>query len=275
MEDFQRRRQAVLRLGKITLEATGRRPGYQSPTTGLRFADILNGFGAICKVRAAGWTLTAACGASRALSQDQSSGTAAAAVDFGFMVLTSADPAGMQKRLAAEFAIGRIAMMLSIACVFRRVRPAPRTGSPLRAFDSELGVQGAVGLWDPAGFSADGYGENFQRRRQVELEHVRVNMLGSRGYIAPESIGELPGCLSPPVVLWYADIPYGHGVISKVPAAGWAQVVAYGASRELSRVRGLALPRPQPTSDSMSRPLLGLPRSRRGLLRRSRTAASR
>ena len=29
------------------------------------------------------------------------------------------------------------------------------TGSPLRAFESELGVQDPVGFWDPAGFTAD------------------------------------------------------------------------------------------------------------------------
>ena len=48
------------------------------------------------------------------------------------------------------------------------------TGSPLRAFESELGVQDPVGFWDPAGFTADGSVENFQRRRQTELKHGRV-----------------------------------------------------------------------------------------------------
>ena len=30
------------------------------------------------------------------------------------------------------------------------------TASPLRAFEDELGVQDAVGFWDPVGFTSDG-----------------------------------------------------------------------------------------------------------------------
>merc|ERR1719436_1490867 len=67
------------------------------------------------------------------------------------------------------------------------------TGSPLRAFENELGVQEPVGFWDPAGFTADGNVENFKRRRQTELKHGRVSMLATMGYITPELTGKLPG----------------------------------------------------------------------------------
>ena len=45
------------------------------------------------------------------VSQDQSPGTPAAAGDFGFKVLTSSDPAEKTKKLSAELANGRLAMM--------------------------------------------------------------------------------------------------------------------------------------------------------------------
>ena len=94
------------------------------------------------------------------LSQDQSAGTAAAAGDFGFKVLTSSDPAEKTKKLSAEIANGRLSMMAIIGMFFQDGLTgsawgdwALYTASPLRAFENELGVQAPVGFWDPAGFS--------------------------------------------------------------------------------------------------------------------------
>merc|ERR1711970_862127 len=81
-----------------------------------------------------------------------------------------------------------------------------------RAFENELGVQPPVGFWDPLGFTADGNAEDFARRRQTEIKHGRVSMLA---------------CM--------ADITNGLGAISKVPLAGWGQILAYGAFCELSQ----------------------------------------
>merc|ERR1719440_87714 len=108
------------------------------------------------------------------------------------------------------------------------------TGSPLRAFESELGVQAPVGFWDPAGFTADGSVENFARRRQTELKHGRISMLATMGYITPEITGKIPGYLSPSAGLKFADIPNGLGAVSKVPALGWAQIAAYFGFCEFS-----------------------------------------
>ncbi|CAK0825905.1 unnamed protein product, partial [Prorocentrum cordatum] len=250
-ENFARRRQTELKhgrvsmlatMGYITPEITGKLPGYLSPSAGIKFADVPNGLGAISKVPAAGWAQIVAYGAFCELSQDQSAGTAAAAGDFGFKVLTSSDPAEKQKKLAAEIANGRLAMMAIIGMFFQDGLTgsawgdwALYTGSPLRAFESELGVQDPVGFWDPAGFTADGSTENFARRRQTELKHGRVSMLATMGYITPEITGKLPGYLSPSAGIKFADVPNGLGAISKVPAAGWAQIVAYGAFCELSQ----------------------------------------
>ena len=92
-------------------EITGKLPGYLSPSAGLKFEDVPNGLAAISKVPAAGWAQILAYMAFCETSQDQSPGTAAAAGDFGFKVLTSSDPAEKTKKLAAELANGRLAMM--------------------------------------------------------------------------------------------------------------------------------------------------------------------
>ena len=56
------------------------------------------------------------------ISQDQSAGTPAAAGDFGFKVLTSSDPAEKTKKLSAELANGRLAMMAIIGMFFQAIK---------------------------------------------------------------------------------------------------------------------------------------------------------
>merc|ERR1712113_250287 len=109
------------------------------------------------------------------------------------------------------------------------------TASPLRAFESELGVQAPLGLWDPLGFTKDGSVENFKRWRQTELKHGRVSMLATMGYITPELTGKWPGYLSPSMGIKFADVPNGLGALSKVPALGWAQIIGYMAFCEISQ----------------------------------------
>merc|ERR1712207_11376 len=83
--------------------------------------------------------------------------------DYGFKVLTSDDEAEKTKKLAAEIANGRLAMVAIIGMFFQDGLTgsawgdwANYTDSPLRAFESELGVQAPVGYWDPLGLSAEG-----------------------------------------------------------------------------------------------------------------------
>merc|ERR1712172_189165 len=90
-------------------------------------------------------------------------------------------------------------------------------------------------MGDPLGFTADGDVASFKRRRSVEIKHGRICMLATMGYITPEITGKLPGYLSPSQGLKFEDIPNGLGAISKVPAAGWLQIVAYCAFCELSQ----------------------------------------
>ena len=112
----------------------------------------------------------------------------------------------------------------------------------LTAFENELGVQAPVGFWDPAGLSSDGSVEDFKRRRQTELKHGRISMLATMGYITPEITGKFPGYLSPSAGLKFADVPNGLAAISKVPAAGWGQILAYMAFCEVSQDQSAGTP---------------------------------
>merc|ERR1712176_1384150 len=219
--------------GYITPELTGKLTGYLSPSAGLKFADIPNGLGAISKVPAAGWAQIVAYGAFCELSQDQSAGTAAAAGDFCWKVLTSSDAAEKQSKLAAEIANGRLAMMAIIGMFFQDGLTgsawgdwALYTGSPLRAFEAELGVQAPVGFWDPAGLCKDGDSDAFTRRRVTEIKHGRVSMIACLGYITPEYV-KFPGYCSPSSGLAFQDIPNGLSALSKVPAAGLTQMFLF------------------------------------------------
>merc|ERR1712066_732702 len=233
--------------GYMTPEIIGKFPGYLSPSMGLKFSEIPNGLAAISKVPVAGWAQIAAWCAFCELSQKQAPGTPAYEGNFGFkaisdsLVYDSSDPAQRKKKLNAELANGRLAMMAIIGCFFQDgLTGSPwgdwdlYTASPLRAFENELGVQPPAGFWDPVGFTKDGDAEAFKCRRAVELKHGRVSMLATMGYITPEITGKFPGYLSPSAGLKFEDIPNGLAAVSKIPALGWVQMIAYAGYCELS-----------------------------------------
>merc|ERR1712187_514155 len=88
--------------------------------------------------------------------------------------------------------------------------------------------------YDPVGFTADGDVAAFRRRRSVELKHGRISMLACMGYMTPEITGKFQGYLSPSLDLKFEDIPNGLAAVSKVPAAGWLQILAYAGYCEFS-----------------------------------------
>ena len=97
------------------------RPGFLSPSAGLKFADIPNGLAAISKVPVAGWAQIAAYFGFVEFSggfDDYKSGTPG---DYGFKVLTSSDPEEKTKKLSAELANGRLAMMAIIGMFFQEL----------------------------------------------------------------------------------------------------------------------------------------------------------
>merc|ERR1719282_682613 len=251
VENFKRRRQTELKHGRISMlatmgyitpELTGKFPGYLSPSMGLKFEDIPNGLGALSKVPALGWAQIIGYMSFCEISADQSPGTPGAEGDFGFKVLTSGDAAGKTKKLNAELANGRLAMMAIMGMFFQDGLTgsawgdwALYTDSPLRAFENELGVQAPLGFWDPLGFTKDGDVASFNRRRQVELKHGRVCMLATMGYITPEITGKFDTYLSPSIGLKFTDVPNGLAAIGKVPFNGWLQIIGWGALCELSK----------------------------------------
>merc|ERR1712110_645654 len=108
---------------------------------------------------------------------------------FSFPAASIADPEARSKKLAAELANGRLAMVAIIGMFYQDGLTGTAWGdwslytdSPLRAFEGELGVQAPVGFWDPLGMSSDGDVETFKRRRATELKHGRVSMLACLGY---------------------------------------------------------------------------------------------
>merc|ERR1719401_3371322 len=232
----------------MTPEIAGTWPGYLSRSAGLKFQDIPNGLAAISKVPAAGWAQILAYGGYCEYTGGFDEYMKGAPGDYGFKVITSADPEVRKKKLNAEIANGRLAMMAIIGMFYQDGLTgsawgdwALYTDSPLRAFESELGVQAPVGFWDPAGFCQDGDAAKFKRRRATELKHGRVSMLACIGYITPE-LFKLPGYLSPTMRVNFADIPNGLGAIAKVPAAGWAQIAAWCAFCEVSQKQAPGTP---------------------------------
>ena len=162
--------------------------------------------------------------------------------DFGFEALTSSDPDGKTMKLSTELTDERLAIMGIIGRFIQDGLTGSacgdwvlNTGSPLRGFVNELGVQAPVGLCEPAGFTPDGNSENYGRRRQTELQHGRVSMLATMCHDIRDITGMLPGYLSPSGGLEFADIPNSLAAITKVPAAGCGQILAYGAFCEVSQ----------------------------------------
>merc|ERR1712039_766965 len=204
---------------------------------------VPNGLAAISKVPGRGWLQILAYGlfCEYSVGLDQEAQSPPGACGFKPPLLTSDDPEITKKRLNAEIANGRLAMMAIIGMFFQDGLTgsawgdwAAYTDSPLRAFESELGVQAPVGFWDPLGFTEDGDAAAFNRRRVTEIKHGRVSMLATMGYITPELVGKFPGYLSPSNGLKFEDVPNGLAAISKVPGLGWLQILAYGLFCEYS-----------------------------------------
>merc|ERR1712228_84011 len=216
-------------------------PGYCSPSIALSFEDIPNGLAALSKVPAVGWSQIFLFGGLLetgyfAQEDDRAPGDFTNAGPLGVPNGASSmtDAESRKTKLNAKLANGRLAMMAIIGMFFQDGLTGSAWGdwelytdSPLRAFESELGVQPPVGFWDPVGFTKDGDAAAFKRRRETEIKHGRVSMLATMGYITPELVGKFPGEISPSLGVKFEDIPNGLAALSKVPGPGWLQIVEY------------------------------------------------
>jgi hypothetical protein len=246
VEDFRRRREAELKNGRVAMFATMgyitpeyfKFSGFLAPSSNLKFEDVPNGLKALNVVPVEGWLqiigLAGFYETCVNVPVDPSEPGNYGRGRLGITGSSIKDPEQRKRALNAELANGRLAMMAIIGMFFQDGLTgaawgdwALYEGSPLRAFESELGVQAPVGFWDPLGLAASGDMATYRRRRESELKHGRISMLATMGYITPEICGRWPGFLSPTNGLKYADIPNGLAAVSKVPGAGWIQIFAY------------------------------------------------
>jgi len=209
-----------------------------SPSQNISFEDVPNGLAALSKVPGAGWLQIVAyclyCESTGGFSyNDDITATEPGNCGWKPPLLYTEDPELRTKRLNAEIANGRLAMMAIIGMFYQDGLTgsawgdwANYTDSPLRAFESELGVQAPVGYWDPLGLSKDGDMATFKRRRETEIKHGRVSMYACIGYITPEYY-KWPGFLSPSAGLKFESVPNGLKACSAVPSAGWFQVILF------------------------------------------------
>jgi len=248
---FQRRREVEIKHGRVSMLACigyivpeyFRWPGMLSPSEGISFTDVPNGLGALAKVPVAGWAQIFAFAGAVELGLFKPTGEPGN-YGQGFLgalgILGSIQETGLRKKkLGAEISNGRLAMFAIIGMFFQDGLTGSAWGdwalfeaSPLRAFENELGVQPPVGFWDPLGFTRNGDELAYKRRRVTELKHGRVCMLATLGYIVPETLGKFRGELSPSLGLKFSDIPNGLAAISKVPAIGWVQIIAFAGCVE-------------------------------------------
>merc|ERR1712151_121515 len=170
-----RRREVELKHGRVCMFATlgyivpeyVKFPGYLSPSAGISFDSVPNGLGALGKVPFLGWAqILLFCGLidfglyradpSRDPGDYENAGILGVPNASGPM----SDGEGRKKKLNAELANGRLAMVAIMGMLFQNGTMG--TDGPAMwafgssAFENELGVQAPVGYWDPLGFAADG-----------------------------------------------------------------------------------------------------------------------
>lgn len=219
---FQRQRQTRLKCGRSPVPATmgyftpeleGKLPGYLSPSMGVKFTDVPHGLAAIS---------TEHVPVKNKLGVQDPVG--------------SWDPAGFMANDNVEYRFTMPATMGYITPELVGKLAGYLSPHGLVAISNEhvlsknkLGVQDPEGFWDPAGYMADDNVEHYQHRRQTELKHSRLVVLATMGCITPARVSKLPGYLSPPAGIKFADVLNGLADTPKVPSAGWAQILAYSA----------------------------------------------
>ncbi|CAE6968750.1 FCPF [Symbiodinium sp. CCMP2592] len=201
---FRRRRYVELKHGRVAMLACMgyivpeyyRWPGELSPSLGIKFTDVPTGFAAFSKVPLSGWAQMVAFAGSvelfqyvddpkRAPGDFQNAGLLG--IPNGFM---KAPEGQKEKKLAAEIANGRLAMMAIIGMFFQNGLTGQAWGdwslytdSPLRALTPAQEIIAGTGgplpdnFWDPAGITNGKTEKEIAMLRAMELKHGRVAML--------------------------------------------------------------------------------------------------
>merc|ERR1712060_424346 len=130
VSSFKRRRSVEIKhgricmlatMGYITPEITGKFPGFLSPSEGLKFADVPNGLAAISKVPFTGWVQMIAYAGFTEAKANYDEDVKNTPGDMGWKppLLATEDPDTKTRRLNAELANGRLAVMAIIGMFFQ------------------------------------------------------------------------------------------------------------------------------------------------------------
>eukprot|EP00930_Biecheleria_cincta_P077164 TRINITY_DN6443_c0_g1_i1.p1 TRINITY_DN6443_c0_g1~~TRINITY_DN6443_c0_g1_i1.p1 ORF type:complete len:373 (-),score=78.14 TRINITY_DN6443_c0_g1_i1:136-1227(-) len=180
-------------------------PGELSPKLGLQFSDIPNGLAAISKVPGQGWSqIVGFLGCYELFINkpvgDEPGNYGKGNLGLGFLGPVN-DSEARKKKLSAELANGRLAMVAIIGMFFQDGLTGSAWGdwalyvdSPLRAAAAETAglshqnlLAGTGGpfpenFWDPAGLSKGKTEKEMLELRAIELKHGRVAMLACLGW---------------------------------------------------------------------------------------------
>jgi len=107
-----------------------------------------------------------------------------------------------------------------------------QSSTALKAFESELGAQAPLGLFDPLGLLDDADQERFDRLRYVELKHGRISQLAFLGQIVTRNGIHLPGDIDTAGTA-FNSIPDGWAAVGALPQAGLLQIVGFVGFLEL------------------------------------------
>ena len=105
-------------------------------------------------------------------------------------------------------------------------------------FDTEIGSQAPLGFFDPLGLLKDADADRFNRLRYVEVKHGRISMLAVLGHIVTTGGVRLPGSIDLEGTS-FESIPTGLAALSKIPAAGIAQIVLFVGFLELAVMKDI------------------------------------
>ena len=106
-------------------------------------------------------------------------------------------------------------------------------GLQAQSFESELGSQPPLGFFDPLGLLEEADQERFDRLRYVELKHGRISMLAVLGHVTTSAGVRLPGNIDLEGTP-FESIPTGIAALTKIPGAGFVQILAFAGLLELS-----------------------------------------
>ena len=120
-----------------------------------------------------------------------------------------------------------LASLIASAAAFAPSQVA-KSSTALNAFDSELGVQPPLGLFDPLGLLDDADQERFDRLRYVEVKHGRIAQLAFLGNIITRAGVHLPGDIDTAGTA-FNSIPN----VGAIPQAGLLQIVAFVGTLKL------------------------------------------